>query len=179
VERRNVAEIDLKRGKILDRHPLPQPQFPNDIVIGPKGDMYVSDTRKSVVYFSLNGPFEEWIRGDELARLNGLCMHGNKLLVGVTSDHSLKSIDLKTKKIETLVRFGEGLMDGIKIDTQGNFLITHYEGRIYRVTPSGQVINLLYDPNTRCADFDYIPNQNLLIIPSLEGNSIMAYKMIK
>jgi sugar lactone lactonase YvrE len=177
VERRNVAEIDLETGKILNRHPLPQPMFPNDIAVDKKGNMYVSDTRKGAIYNFVNGKFEEWLKGTELANINGLCLNKGKLICGITSDHSLKSVDLKTKAITTIVRFGEGLMDGIKVDQHGNYLISHYEGRIYRVTPDGQFTNLLYVQGTRCADFDYIAEKSLLIIPALEANELTAYKL--
>ena len=179
VERRNVAEIDLDTGKILNRHLLPQPMFPNDIAIDKRGMMYVSDSRKGAIYKFNGGKFEEWLSGKELAGINGLCVHKDKLIVGITSDHSLKSIDFKTKAISIIVRFGEGIMDGIKVDHHGNYLISHYEGRIYRVTPDGQFTNLLYVQDTRCADFDYIAGKDILIIPTLEANELMAYKIAK
>ena len=178
VERRNVAEIDLESGKIINRHPLPQPMFPNDIAIDKKGHKYISDTQKGAIYKFTNGKFEEWLKGTELANINGLCIDKDKLIAGITSYHSLTSIDLNTKAISTIVRFGEGLMDGIKVDQHGNYLVSHYEGRIYRVTPSGEATNLLYLQGTRCADFDYIPEKGLLIIPTLETNEMMVYKML-
>ena len=179
VERRNVAEIDLETGEILNRHPLPQPMFPNDIAIDKNGMMYVSDSQKGAIYKFKDGKFEEWLLEKELAGINGLCVHKDKLIVGVTSDHSLKSVDLNSKAISTIVRFGEGIMDGIKVDQHGNYLISHYEGRIYRVTPDGQFTNLLYIQAKRCADFDYIAEKGLLIIPTLEANELFAYKYEK
>jgi len=176
VERRNVAEIDLETGKILTRHPLPQPMFPNDIAIDKKGNKYVSDTQKGVIYKFNDGKFDEWIKDKTLVNINGLCMDKNKLICGISSDHSLKSVDLKNKKISTILHFGEGLMDGIKMDEFGNYLISHYEGRIYRVTPSGEATKLLYLQGTRCADFDYIAEKSLLIIPTLDANELFVYK---
>jgi len=177
VERRNVVEVDLETGKILNRHPLPQPMFPNDIAIDKRGNMYVSDSRKGAIYNFVNGKFEEWIKGTEVADVNGLCFNKGKLICGITSSHSLKSVDLKTKAITTIARFGEGIMDGIKVDQHGNYLISHFEGRIYRVTPDGQFTKLLYVQGTRCADFDYIAEKSMLIIPALEANEMTAYKL--
>lgn len=179
VERRNVAEIDLETGKIVTRHALPQPMFPNDIAIDKQGNIYVSDSGKGTIYQFTNGNFEEWLSGKELAGINGLCAHKDKLIVGVTSDHSLKSVDLKTKAISTIVRFGEGIMDGIKVDQDGNFLISHYEGRIYRVSPDGQFTKLLCVQEERCADFEFIPEKNLLVIPTLETSELMGYRIEK
>jgi sugar lactone lactonase YvrE len=177
VERRNVAEIDLETGKILNRYSLPEPMFPNDIAIDNRGNIYVSDSRKGAIYNFVSGKFEEWLKATEIAGINGLCINQDKLICGITSDHSLKSVDLKTKAITTIVRFGEGIMDGIKVDQQGNYLISHYEGRIYRVTPEGKFTKLLYVQGTRCADFDYLAEKSLLIIPALEANELTAYKL--
>ncbi len=179
VERRNVAEIDMETGKIVTRHALLQPGFPNDIAIDKQGNIYVSDSQKGAVYKFVDDKFEEWLSGKELGGINGLCVHKDKLIVGITSDHSLKAVDLKTKAIGTIVRFGEGVMDGIKVDQDGNFLISHYEGRIYRVTPDGKFTKLLYVQEERCADFDYIPEKNLLVIPTLETSELMGYRIGK
>ena len=119
----------------------------------------------------------ERLSGKELAGINGFLVHKDKLIVGVTSDHSLKSVDLKSKAIGTIIRFGEGVIDGIKVDQDGNFLISHYEGRIYRVTPDGKFTRLLYVQEERCADFEFIPEKNLLVIPTLETSELMCYKL--
>ncbi len=179
VERRQVAEIDIHTGKIVIRHTLPQPMFPNDIAIDQKGILYVSDSQKGAIYISKGGRFGEWIKLPELAGINGLCIHQGRLLAGITSDHSLKSIGLKTQKMETLVRFSEGIMDGIQADEDGNILISHYDSRLYRFSPSGQVTNLLYLPITRCADFEYIPGERMLVIPGLEANEVSAYRIAR
>jgi hypothetical protein len=97
----------------------------------------------------------------------------------VTSDHSIKSIDLNTGEISNVVRFGEGNMDGIRVGEDGNLLISHYEGRLYRVSPSGEATTLLYVQDSRCADFEYVPEKNLVIVPGLEANKVVAYEFGK
>jgi sugar lactone lactonase YvrE len=70
-------------------------------------------------------------------------------------------------------------MDGIKIDKDGNYLISHWEGRLYRVTPSGEVTKLLDTsaPDLRCADFDYIAARDLIIVPTMDGGVVKAYRI--
>lgn len=176
VERRAVATIDLNSGKILTRHLLPQPMFPNDIAIDPAGNVYISDSQKGAIYKLEQENVSEWLSGPELAGANGLAIHKGKLFAGVSSDHALKTIDLKEKSISTLVRFAEGIMDGLKVDPDGNILLSHYEGRIYRVTPAGEVTLLFYNPNTRCADFEFIAEKKLFVIPTLEDNKVFTYQ---
>ncbi len=147
------------------------------VYIDKQGNIYVSDTQTGAIYKFVEGKFEEWLSGTMLAGINGLCVHKDQLLVGVTSDHSLKSVDLKTKATSTIARFGEGIMDGIKVDQEGNFLISHYEGRIYWVSPDGQFTKLLYVQEERCADFEFIPEKKLLVIPTLATSELMCYKL--
>ncbi len=127
VERRNVAEIDCATGKILNRYPLPQPMFANDITTDQQENWYVSDTRKSAIHKFVNRQFQEWLSSSELANVSRLCCRDDKLICGVTSDHSLKAVDLQTKASRTIVRFAEGNSEGIKLDPQGNYLISHYK----------------------------------------------------
>jgi hypothetical protein len=177
VERRNVVEIDIETGSIQNRYPLSEPGFANDITVTADGILYISDSGKQSIYKLEGEKCGRWLESDELSNINGLYVDGNRLLAGVSSDHSLKSIDLDSREINTIVRFGEGIMDGIKRDQDGNILISHYEGRIYRITPTGEIINLIYNPGSRCADFEYIADTGLLVIPTLEDNKLIAYKL--
>jgi sugar lactone lactonase YvrE len=181
VERGNLVEIDLKTGEVRKRYPIPQPTFPNDVTVDQSGNFYISDSSKSVIFKLSNGTFEEWLNGGEISRPNGLLVHKNQLIVGNNGDNCLKAVNLADKKISTIVNLGKGIIDGIKTDKEGNYLVSHYEGKVYRITPSGQVTKLLDTsvPPIRTADFEYIIGKNLFIIPSLEGNRVVTYQLIK
>lgn len=179
VERLNVAEIDPDKGEIVNRYPLTQARFANDIAIDKQGNIYVSDSQTGTIFRISNGQCEEWIKDSALAGVNGLYLRKNKLIAGISSDHSLKSIDLENKQIDTVIRFSRGVMDGIKVDKQGNILLSHYEGRIFRINSEGKPVVLLNVPESRCANFEFIPEKDLLIIPTLEDNKVMAYKLIE
>ncbi len=173
VERRNVAEIELPSGKILQRLPIPQAGFPNDMAMDKAGNLYVSDSRKGVIYKYSDGRFEEWLTG--LNGSNGLVVRDDRLIVGVSGDHAYKAVDLTSQEIVTIARFATGNMDGVRFEDGGNYLFSHYEGRIYRVKASGQITKLLDLPEERCADFEYIPGKKLFIIPTLEVGKVLAY----
>jgi sugar lactone lactonase YvrE len=180
VERRNLVEIDPEPGKILKRYPIPQPVFPNDVTVDQSGSFYISDSGKSVIYKLTNGTFEEWLKGGEISRPNGLLVHKNQLIVGNNGDNCLKAVNLADKTVFTIVNLGKGIIDGIKTDKEGNYLVSHYEGKVYRVTPPGEVTKLLDTsvPQFRTADFEYIIEKNLFIIPSLQGDSVTTYRLI-
>jgi len=179
VDRRNLVEIDLNAGKILKKYPIPNPMFPNDVTMDKSGNFYVSDSRKNAIYKFSGGTFEEWLKGGEISAPNGLFVNNNKLIVGNNGDNCLKSVDLSNKTVETIVKFETVLIDGIKIDKKGNYIVSNYAGKLYRITPSGEVTTLLDRtvPSIYCADFDYIIEKDMIIIPSLIDNRITAYKL--
>jgi len=179
VERNNLVEIDIESGNILNRYPAPQPGFMNDVAIDSSGNAYISDSRKHVIYRVANGKFEVWFEDSEIRNPNGLHVHHNKLIVGNNGDSSLKSIDLESKQVATICQLGAGIIDGIKTDSGGNYIVSHWEGKIYRITPSGQVTKLLDStaPKINTADFDYVVEKNLLIIPTFTDNRVLAYKV--
>ena len=181
VERKNLVEIDPEAGKILKRYPIPQPVFPNDVTVDQPGNLYISDSGKSVIFKLANGKFEEWLKGGEISRPNGLLIHKNRLIVGNNGDNCLKAVNLANKKVTTIVNLGKGIIDGIKTDKDGNYLVSHYEGKLYRITPSGEVTKLLDTsvPQFRTADFEYIIEKNLFIIPSLQGDRVTTYRLKK
>ncbi|MFZ5516940.1 MAG: SMP-30/gluconolactonase/LRE family protein [Candidatus Zhuqueibacterota bacterium] len=184
VERCNLTEIDLKTGKILKRYPIPGCDFPNDLIVDSDGSVYISDTsptdhRASRIYKFKGGTFEVWERGGEIRRANGLFIHEGKLLIGNTGDGCFKSADLATKKIGTIACLGAGVVDGIRVDDRGDYLVSHWEGQLYRISPAGRVTELLDTiGDINLADFEYIKEKKLLIVPTFVGNKVVAYKLI-
>jgi len=63
----------------------------------------------------------------------------------------------------------------------GNYLVSHNEGRLFRVTPSGAVTKIL-DTTTiqmNLADFAYIPESGLLVVPTYAAGRVAAFKPSK
>jgi hypothetical protein len=180
VERRTLTEIDPDSGEITNRFEFPSPIFPNDVVVDDAGVMYVSDTRKHAIYKFAGGEFEEWVAGGGLDRPNGLCIDGGRLLVGNSGDNSLKSIDLATKEIGTVIRLQPGIIDGIKVAKDGNLIVSQWKGRVFRIAPDGDKSDVLLDlsgSDIYTADFDYVPEMNLLIIPTFFDNRLLTYEL--
>jgi sugar lactone lactonase YvrE len=179
VERANLVEIDLTSGKIVKKYPIPEARFPNDIAIDSAGSIYISDTQRNAVVRFRGGQFETWLQGTEIGNPNGLFVDKNRLLVGASLDGSIKAVDLNDKKIRNLVTLGSGaVMDGIQPDGAGNILISDHNGKIYLVSEMGQKTLLLNTtaPGYFCADFAYVPEKGLLVVPTLADNRLMAFK---
>ena len=71
-ERKNVAVIDLKSGEIENRIEVPGSLFLNDLAIDDKGKIYISDSRKNVIWKIDNENVEEWLSGDKVIDPNVL-----------------------------------------------------------------------------------------------------------
>ena len=184
VERQNLVEIDLDTGRIKNRYPIPGADFPNDLAIDRRGNIYISDTspsdhQASRIYKFKSGKFEVWENGPEIVRANGLFVHGDHLLVGNTGDSSLKSIHLESKQIATITGLGAGVVDGIRVDHEGNYLVSHWEGKTYRISSAGKVLEIMdtMGQGLNSADFEFIKDRQLLIIPTFIGNKVVAYQL--
>lgn len=177
-ERKAVAIVDLDKGEIVDRIPLPASLFLNDIAVDKDGVIYISDSRKDVIWKVTDGTAIEWLSHPEVADPNVLYMHNGKLLIGNSEDHWLKSVDLATKKIKHIARFPNGFIDGIRVDNSGSLLVSLWRGKIYRVNASGEIELIFHTQETGqfSADFEYIPKQRLLLIPTFFDNKVVAYK---
>lgn len=179
VEPAGLAVVELSTGKLLTRHPIPGAAFLNDIAAGPDRALYLSDSRRGVIYRFADLIAEEWLSGPEIGRPNGLHVLGNELLVGNNGDGRLKAVDLKTKEVRTVAALGQGIIDGIEDDGKGALLVSHNEGRLFRVTLDGKVTKLLDTTvvGVSLANFAFLPEAGLLVFPTWTDGRVVAYSL--
>jgi sugar lactone lactonase YvrE len=183
LERGYLTEIDPERGTIVARHAIEGSEFLNDVAVGPDGAIYMTDTRPSDrpdsrIYRFKDGAVDVWL-ADGINWSNGLYVRGNELLVGNSGDGILKAVDLATRRIRDVVCLGARLLDGIRVDEAGNYLVSHWEGQLYRIDREGtpvEILDLLPD-GLNVADFEYVTDTRTLIIPTFVGNRVVAYRV--
>jgi sugar lactone lactonase YvrE len=179
VEARQLVEIDIPAATILRRYPAQGAASLNDVAIAENGDVYVSDARGSAIFRLADGRFEEWLRSPEIVSPNGVHVQGGRLIVAANGDQKLKAVDLATRTVSVIATLHLGFLDGVDTDGAGNYLVSYNEGRILRVTPAGEVTTILdlTAPETNIADFDYVPERNLLVFPTFLDNRVIAYQV--
>jgi sugar lactone lactonase YvrE len=178
VERFGVVEYDLMNDRISNKYYIKTTDFLNDITVDNNGNLYVTVSGTAKVYKINDGKVELWLEDERIKDPNGILYDRGRLLIGVNSVGYLKTIDLYTREITDLAQMGEGIIDGIKKCGDG-YLVSHFNGNLYYISPSGEVKELL---NTRSegifqADFEYIPSKHLLIIPALWNNKLLFYSI--
>lgn len=180
VDRTGLAEFDPDTGRLLRHTPIEGAVFPNDLSFDSAGAAYITDTQSHVVSKIVAGRTQRFVRDPAIEQPNGLLVEPTRLLVGATKNGTLQSVDLATRQVTTFITLGAGaLMDGLTADGRGGYLFSDYFGRIYHAEAAG-ACTLLLDragPRQFCADFGYVPEQHLLVVPSLFDERLTAYRL--
>lgn len=179
----NLVEIDKKKGAVSRRYPIPEKTFLNDVILDGSGKIYVTDTsneRDGVdIYRLQGGRIQVWKSGDEIHRSNGIFIDRKNLIVGNSGDGFLNTVGIEDGRVGAVTCLGAGVIDGIRLDNDGNYLVSQWEGRIYSITPSGEVTEIIdtMEERLNTADFEFIKKTNTLVVPTFLGNKVVAYRL--
>lgn len=180
VERTGVAVIDLEKGEIIDRRVIEfEVGFLNDIAVNRDDNLYVSDSRFGAIYRVNADETTLWVKSAAVAGVNGLVIRGDRLFATTMGSESLVAIKLETGEVESIVDLRPFGGDGIVAYGDGGFLVSDFNGLLLRVTLTGEreVIIDTRDAGISLTDFGYAPDHKLVVIPTLRGNSLRAFKL--
>lgn len=177
IEPANVVEIDAASGRLKARHAVPGAVMLNKVARAADGALFITDSRKGVVWRFADGRAEEWLTG--LPRPNAVHLRDGRLFVGTNGDGTVRVVDLATKEVRVLARLGPGILVGISSDATGNLLVSHVEGRLFRIAPDGGVTVVLDTsvPGKPLGNFAWIEGRHLLVAPTWSGNGVVAYAL--
>jgi hypothetical protein len=198
----DLVEIDIESGKRMKRFNALGSAFLNDVASDDQGNIYVSDTVTDTIYKldnnasatdndNNNASLQAWLQSPQLQGPNGLHVDNtkNRLIVASLGDMSnpgagIEIVDLKNKTISSL---GEerktspfGGLDGIESDaTETHYYVTdNPAGKLYTVNANGTGYTSMVDLHTQgAADLGFIPNQGVIIIPLMQENKLVAYRL--
>lgn len=179
VDRTGLHRINTQTGEKIDKIALPGLLVPNDVTMDAEGVLYISDTRGNSLYRYVDGTLEQWLGPDVLSGPNGLLADGNHLLIG--QNESLLMVDTQNKenRIELATFDGGSNIDGVQPEKPGIYLVSDFNGKLYRVTTSGEKTLLINTsvPGDWTADFAYDPDTKMIIIPTVYANTLIGYSM--
>ena len=180
VERGYLSKIAINKQMVIERLPIPGTTFLNDIVIDKNGDVFLSDSKKEgTVWKVTQKKYEIWFSDSIIQNCNGLFLDHDKIIVGTRGQANLVSISTSDKTIKAITsKIADGI-DGLK--KYGENFIVSWQYKIEVVGQSGKSV-LLEDTSEEKdwnADIELIENKNMIIVPTLLTNKLVAYKIIR
>jgi hypothetical protein len=174
-----IVVIDKNRGTILTVRSVPGAKFLNDIAVDPKGTVYISDSTADAIYALNGGTVRKILGGGRyLKGPNGLFWEGDSLLIGVRNRILLWNPE--EEELTVLVKTKGGI-DGLQPTGVGDYLVSDWSGIVRLVSPSQeeQILMDVRDKKANTADFCYIQEENLLIIPTFSGNQLWSFELVR
>ena len=186
---KELIVIDVEKGEIAQRFSAPDTLLLNGIAVSGE-NIFVSDWMGNAIYTLEEQGLELWLKSPELESPNGLFVQGDYLYVGAWGNNpkadfttettgGLKRISLKTKNIETLTN-GESWMnlDGLHAVHADKFLASDFiKGQILEIKGNGNVEGI-YNVGKTSADFFYVREKNLIVVPFFMSNKVVAFKYL-
>ena len=172
-----IVVIDLISEKIVARHELGG-EFLNDLTVSPDGSIFASDSSTNTIYKLDNGQALPLIQRADLGRPNGLLFVDHHLLVASVNNGSVLFLDTTTYEIQKEVATG-GRPDGIVNIPPHGQIVTSWDGEIFYVDPFGQADSILdfKAQGVNTADLEYVPDQELVVIPTFFDNRVITFKV--
>ncbi len=169
-----VVVIDLKSGKIIQKILVSGARFLNDITHDNRGRLYISDTQTDIIYRITNSRAEPWLFNEPLlTRPNGMNTLNGQILIGTTK--GILAVNPDTKTIKHLVHH-QGLIDGLIPLANNRFVISNWENKIEIVTANySKELWTNSGKDIYAADLGYVPEKNLLLVPTFYDNRILAF----
>lgn len=179
VERDGLSIADIHLRKIVKKIFIQNAGFLNDIAVDNNGISYISDTRKSCIYKVDNYKSEVWYSNDSIKGPNGLLVHKNNLIVGNKNNGNLISISLNDKKVNIIGSNISNNIDGIK-KIADQFILS-WKSKLYLLKSKNEkeILYQLENKKDFLADFEFINELDLIVIPRLLTNKIIALEMSK
>jgi sugar lactone lactonase YvrE len=174
-----VVIIDSKTGTIAGKIDIEGAQFLNDVTVDKKGNVYVSDSATGKIHLLKNNKAEIYFESPDFKRINGLLALNEGLYIADAGN----GINYKLSADKQLTKFGETApgADGVVAVGNGDYIVSSWGGEVYFINAKGESKKMLdtKDQKLNSADVDYHANNQLLYVPTFNGNCVMAYEFKK
>ncbi len=174
-----IVEIDIESQKIINSYPVEgKPQL-NDITISPSGIVYASGSNSNSIYVLENGALNS-LKMDGEGRLNGLLYQKEAIFFADSGSQCFGMYNFNTNSSKILTE-GVGHGDGVVRLKNGDFIVSNWKGQVFYIDDATTwEKTLLLDTRENdiyAADIDYIPETQMLLVPTFFHNKVMCYKL--
>lgn len=168
-----LLQIDLASGKIVKRYPIQGAGFLNDVAAH-GNRVAVSDSQHGTIHVLENGKMSLMASGQK--GINGLAFDKQGQLYSLDEKGLIRhSTDGKGhESINSTVTSGDGLI----ILDSNSFIASRWQGEIYMINQGKE--KLLLDTKAQksnTADIEFIPENNLVVVPTFFKNQVTAYRL--
>lgn len=167
-----VVEIDIKGAKISNRYPLKGAQFLNDLDAR-DGKVYFSDMKAGTIHLLENGKISTFAEGQ--TNINGVRISDQGTLYGLDSEGLKKyASDGSFELINDQVKGGDGLV----IIDDHTFIASRWQGEVYFIQDGVETLIInTKDEESNTADIDFIPEDDIILVPTFLKNKVAAYQL--
>lgn len=167
-----LVEIDIATASITERFPVDGAGFLNDVDTY-QGRVYFTDMNTGKIHLLNDGEISTVSEGHE--SINGIAIDKEGTIYGLDATGlKMWNEDGSTSLINSEVTGGDGLV----ILGDGNFIASRWMGEIWFVSADNQTLLLdtkAEESNT--ADIGFIPEDNVVLVPTFFKNKVAAYQL--
>jgi sugar lactone lactonase YvrE len=170
----DVVVIDVDKGEIIKRIPVPNAEGLNDVTVDPKGVVYVSDSKAKRVYRVKGNDANPHVEG--LQSPNGVLWYKDNLYI--LDKGGLYRVEYD-RQLTKLADGLEGGADGVEPVYDKEFIVSCWAGVIYYISADGTKEVLLDSraDKKNSADIGYDPATRMVYVPTFWRNSVVAYQL--
>jgi sugar lactone lactonase YvrE len=175
-----VVQINTTTAKIENVFVVDSAIFLNDVATDTNGDVYISDCFGNKIYKISDGEINVWLDSNFLSGPNGLMCTKDDVLLLNMKDKTAYAVHKATKKHRKIFS-GIDNLDGIVSDGRNGYFVSGaWQGQLFHVDPGGtkKLIIDLGEEKIITADIEYISEEELLIIPTLD-KTVIGYRLTK
>lgn len=167
-----VVEIDIASAKISQRYPVEGAQFLNDLDAH-DGVVYFTDMRAGTIHTLEGDNIGTFAEGQN--SINGIRIADDGTLYGLDSE-GLKKYDAEGnfEIINDVVTGGDGLV----IIDDNTFIASRWKGEVYLIQDGAETLIIdTQAEESNTADIDFIPEDNVILVPTFLKNKVTAYQL--
>ena len=170
-----LVVIEYESARIVKRYHFPIAKFLNDVTALSKNMIFISDMLDHRIYLFNDGVFTSWKYDPKLENVNGLWAQKGKIYAGTDT---IWEIDIETQEMKEIL-CNTGYVDGLQKIGENSFIFSNWEGRIF-LSKNDEIVKLLDTSESKIntADISFAPELGILLVPTFNGNTVDAYKLV-